>query len=82
MHQSAHAPKMSPAGLLALSERLRDYAKAAHGDQGFAADLKNSAFAVRRLACVAVMLDDKVDVNPQQKESIERELIALWRTCI
>jgi hypothetical protein len=28
------------------------------------------------------MLDDKVDVNPQQKESIERELIALWRTCI
>jgi hypothetical protein len=74
-------PKCRPQ-LLALSERLRDYAKAAHGDQRFATDLINSAFAVRRLACIAVMLDDKIDVNPQQKERIERELITLWRTCI
>jgi len=29
-----------------------------------------------------VMLDDTIDANPQQKETIERELIALWRTCI
>ena len=49
MRQSA--PKMSPSGLLALSERLQRHAKAAHRDQGFAADLKYSAFAVRRLAC-------------------------------
>jgi len=83
MHQSAHAPKMSPAGLLALSERLRDYAKSAHGDQGFAADLKYSAFAVRRLACIAMMLDEsKIEVNPQQRESIEREVIALWQACL
>jgi len=43
MRQSA--PKMSPSGLLALSERLRRHAKAAHDDQAFAADLKYSAFA-------------------------------------
>jgi len=66
MRQSA--PKMSPSGLLALSERLQRHAKAAHRDQGFAADLKYSAFAVRRLACIAMMLDEsKLEVNPQQR---------------
>ena len=81
MRQST--PKMSPSGLLALSERLRRHAKAAHGDQEFAADLKYSAFAVRRLACIAVMLDEsKIEVNPQKREGIEREVIALWQACL
>ena len=81
MRQSA--PKMSPSGLLALSERLQRHAKAAHRDQGFAADLKYSAFAVRRLACIAMMLDEsKIEVNPQQREGIEREVIALWQACL
>jgi hypothetical protein len=54
-----------------------------HGDQEFAADLKYSAFAVRRLACIAMMLDEsKIEVNPQQRESIEREVIALWQACL
>ena len=83
MRQSAPAPKMSPSGLLALSERLRHHAKAVHGDQEFAADLKYSAFAVRRLAIIAMMLDEsKIEVNPQQRESIEHEVIALWQACL
>jgi hypothetical protein len=76
-------PKLLPGELLALSERLRRHAKAAHGDQNYAADLKNSAFAVRRLACIMVMLDEsKIDLNPHRRESIEREVIALWQACI
>ena len=82
MHEIA--PKMLPGELLALSERLRLHAKAGtHGDQKFAADLKDSAFAVRRLACIIVMLDEsKIDLNPHRRESIEREVIALWQACI
>jgi len=81
MHQVA--PKMLPGELLALSERLRLHAKAANGDQKFAVDLKDSAFAVRRLACIIVMLDEsKIDLNPHRRESIEREIIALWQACI
>jgi hypothetical protein len=74
---------MLPGDLLALSERLRHHAKAMHGDQKFAADLKDSAFAIRRLACIIVMLDEtKIDLNPNRRERIEREVIALWQSCI
>ena len=74
---------MSPGGLLALSERLRRHAKAARGDQELAADPKYSAFAVRKLACIAMMLDEsKIEVNPQQREGIERQVIALWQACL
>jgi len=77
------APKLFPGELLALSERLRHHAKAAHADQKFAADLKDSALAIRRLACIMVMLDEsKIDLNPHRRESIEREVIALWQACI
>ena len=67
------APAMLSGGLFALSERLRHHAKATHGDQKFAADLKDSALAIRRLACI-VMLD--------RGERIERDVIALWLSCI
>ena len=78
----AGAPAMLPGGLLALSERLRHHAKG-HADQKFAADLKDSALAIRRLACIMVMLDEsKIDLNPHRRESIEREVIALWQACI
>ena len=37
----------------------------------------------RRLACIAMMLDEsKIEVNPQQREGIEREVIALWQACL
>jgi hypothetical protein len=49
----------------------------------FAADLKDFAFAVRRLACIIVMLDEtKIDLNPNRRERIEREVIAFWQSCI
>jgi hypothetical protein len=74
---------MLPGGLLALSERLRHHAKAVHGDPKFAGDLKDSASAIRRLACIIVMLDEsKIDLNPDRRQRIEREVIALWQSCI
>jgi hypothetical protein len=71
-------PAMLPGGLLALSERLRHHAKAIHGDQKFTADLKDSALAIRRLACI-VMLDES---KGSEGERIERDVIALWLSCI
>jgi hypothetical protein len=73
---------MLPGGLLALSERLRHHAKAIHGDQKFAADLKNSALAVRRLACIVKLDESKVDLNLDRRERIERDVIAIWLSCI
>jgi hypothetical protein len=74
---------MLPGELLALSERLRHHAKAVLGDPIFSGDLKDSAFAIRRLACIIVMLDEtKIDLNPDRRERIEREVIALWQSCI
>ena len=76
------APAMLPGGLLALSERLRHNAKAIHGDQKFAADLKHSALAIRRLACIVMLDESKVDLNLDRRERIERDVIAIWLSCI
>ena len=73
---------MLPGGLFALSERLRHHAKAIHGDQKFAADLKDSALAIRRLACIVMLDESKVDLNLDRRERIERDVIALWLSCI
>jgi hypothetical protein len=76
-------PQCCPVAFSPSRIRLRYHAKAMHGDQKFAADLKDSAFAIRRLACIIVMLDEtKIDLNPNRRERIEREVIALWQSCI
>ena len=76
------APAMLSGGLFALSERLRHHAKAIHGDQKCAADLKDPALAIRRLACIVMLDESKVDLNLDRRERIERDVIALWLSCI
>jgi hypothetical protein len=43
---------------------------------------KISALAIRRLARIVMLDKSKVDLNLDRREMIERDVIALWLSCI